>query len=331
MVANSSWDLYLLSVCGWYSWYVCESLLTIHLFFSFIRARMWKLDKRIEVHDCRYKFLSISARNWEMVTKRILFYWKCARDVSYSYGKCFVNIDFRLLFFSVTIKELKSFLGRVNCKMSTAKLLEHFNEIDVRKRGELRFDDFSHLFQKLLVTQNVMTTDFAWNLQLLTFFCSFVDHSRVLQLLWWLPIQQRQWDCTTTKLSVVFDQRSRRSIGKRWSCCINIFTWLRPRSIAWRSGAISYNSWGISNKKCFSVFFFKFQFIVNSSSTTSFRNKIVFGTLVMTKCTWIWRSHCRTTGFHLRITHTWLVTNFLVNPLQKLMFEHYEWVVVASN
>lgn len=39
--------------------------------------------------------------------------------------------------------------------MSTAKLLEHFNEIDVRKRGELRFDDFSHLFQKLLVTQNV--------------------------------------------------------------------------------------------------------------------------------------------------------------------------------
>lgn len=57
----------------------------------------------------------------------------------------------------VTIKELKAFLGRVNCKMSTAKLLEHFNEIDVRKRGELRFDDFSHLFQKLLVTQNVRT------------------------------------------------------------------------------------------------------------------------------------------------------------------------------
>ncbi|XP_037042281.1 1-phosphatidylinositol 4,5-bisphosphate phosphodiesterase gamma-1 [Bradysia coprophila] len=57
---------------------------------------------------------------------------------------------------TVTIKELKAFLGRVNCKMSTAKLLEHFNEIDVRKRGELRFDDFSHLFQKLLVTQNTL-------------------------------------------------------------------------------------------------------------------------------------------------------------------------------
>ncbi|KAJ6646988.1 1-phosphatidylinositol 4,5-bisphosphate phosphodiesterase gamma-1 [Pseudolycoriella hygida] len=57
---------------------------------------------------------------------------------------------------TVTIKELKSFLGRVNCRMNTAKLLEHFNEIDVRKRGELRFDDFSHLFQKLLVTQNTI-------------------------------------------------------------------------------------------------------------------------------------------------------------------------------
>lgn len=34
--------------------------------------------------------------------------------------------------------------------MNTAKLLEHFNEIDVRKRGELRFDDFSRLYMKLL-------------------------------------------------------------------------------------------------------------------------------------------------------------------------------------
>lgn len=50
------------------------------------------------------------------------------------------------------MKELKSFLSRVNCKMGTANLLEHFNEIDVRQRGELRFDDFLRLYQKLLVT-----------------------------------------------------------------------------------------------------------------------------------------------------------------------------------
>lgn len=51
----------------------------------------------------------------------------------------------------ITLKELKSFLSRVNCKISTQKLLEHFNEIDVRSLGELRFDDFSRLYQKLLV------------------------------------------------------------------------------------------------------------------------------------------------------------------------------------
>lgn len=53
------------------------------------------------------------------------------------------------------MKELKSFLSRVNCKMGTAKLLEHFNDIDIRQRGELRFDDFLRLYQKLLVTPMV--------------------------------------------------------------------------------------------------------------------------------------------------------------------------------
>lgn len=53
------------------------------------------------------------------------------------------------------MKELKSFLSRVNCKIATAKLLEHFNEVDVRQRGELRFDDFLRLYQKLLVSNTV--------------------------------------------------------------------------------------------------------------------------------------------------------------------------------
>lgn len=49
----------------------------------------------------------------------------------------------------ITIKEFKSFLSRVNCKITTQKLLEYFNEIDVKSRGELRFDDFARLYQKL--------------------------------------------------------------------------------------------------------------------------------------------------------------------------------------
>lgn len=54
------------------------------------------------------------------------------------------------------MKELKSFLSRVNCKIATAKLLEYFNEVDVRQRGELRFDDFLRLYQKLLVANTVI-------------------------------------------------------------------------------------------------------------------------------------------------------------------------------
>lgn len=53
------------------------------------------------------------------------------------------------------MKELKSFLSRVNCKMNTATLLEYFHEIDTRHRGQLSFDDFSRLYQKLLVSTTV--------------------------------------------------------------------------------------------------------------------------------------------------------------------------------
>lgn len=39
--------------------------------------------------------------------------------------------------------------------MNTAKLMEHFNEIDGRNRGELGFDDFSRLYLKLLMNSMV--------------------------------------------------------------------------------------------------------------------------------------------------------------------------------
>lgn len=55
----------------------------------------------------------------------------------------------------VTMKELKSFLSRINCKIPTAKLQEHFNEVDVRQRCEIRFDDFVRLYQSLLIGNTV--------------------------------------------------------------------------------------------------------------------------------------------------------------------------------
>ncbi|XP_017120555.1 1-phosphatidylinositol 4,5-bisphosphate phosphodiesterase gamma-1 [Drosophila elegans] len=50
----------------------------------------------------------------------------------------------------VTIKDFKLFLAGVSCKMTTGKFMEHFTE-DVRRKHDLKFDDFSRLYQKLLL------------------------------------------------------------------------------------------------------------------------------------------------------------------------------------
>lgn len=52
---------------------------------------------------------------------------------------------------NITLKELKSFLPRVNCKMSTNKLRDVFQSVDTRKSGQIGFDDFAALFHDQLV------------------------------------------------------------------------------------------------------------------------------------------------------------------------------------
>lgn len=73
----------------------------------------------------------------------------------FNYAFIFLFFYHLYAFARITMKELKSFLSRVNCKIATAILLEQFNEVDVRQRGELRFDDFLRLYQKLLVANTV--------------------------------------------------------------------------------------------------------------------------------------------------------------------------------
>ncbi|XP_058462061.1 1-phosphatidylinositol 4,5-bisphosphate phosphodiesterase gamma-1 [Malaya genurostris] len=53
---------------------------------------------------------------------------------------------------TVSLKEVKSFLPKVNCKITTARLNEFFHEVDCRRRNELGFDDFSRLYQKLMTS-----------------------------------------------------------------------------------------------------------------------------------------------------------------------------------
>ncbi|XP_046736207.1 1-phosphatidylinositol 4,5-bisphosphate phosphodiesterase gamma-1 [Diprion similis] len=51
---------------------------------------------------------------------------------------------------SVTLKDVKAFLPRVNCKIMTNRLREMFEDVDTRNRTELGFDDFVTLYHKLM-------------------------------------------------------------------------------------------------------------------------------------------------------------------------------------
>ena len=84
---------------------------------------------------------------WKMLVKRLY---------TLNFLKQPESLILSFILFRVTMKELKSFLSRINCKMITSKLLEHFNGVDVRQRGELRFDDFLRLYQKLLTSPTVI-------------------------------------------------------------------------------------------------------------------------------------------------------------------------------
>lgn len=53
----------------------------------------------------------------------------------------------------VTIKDFKTFLSSVSCKMSTSKFMECVTD-DIRRKHDLKFDDFSRLYQKLLLPVN---------------------------------------------------------------------------------------------------------------------------------------------------------------------------------
>uniref|UniRef100_A0A182X5M9 1-phosphatidylinositol 4,5-bisphosphate phosphodiesterase gamma n=1 Tax=Anopheles quadriannulatus TaxID=34691 RepID=A0A182X5M9_ANOQN len=52
---------------------------------------------------------------------------------------------------TASLKDVRSFLPKINCKISTAKLNEVFHEVDTRRRNELGFDDFTRLYQRLIL------------------------------------------------------------------------------------------------------------------------------------------------------------------------------------
>lgn len=62
---------------------------------------------------------------------------------------------------AIAQKDLKSFLSKLNCKISTAKLMEIFAEVDAKKRNEIGFDSFTRLYEKLMVSSNAINDIFS--------------------------------------------------------------------------------------------------------------------------------------------------------------------------
>lgn len=57
----------------------------------------------------------------------------------------------------MSLKEIKSFMPRLNCKISTNNLREIFNEVDTRRRNEIGFDDYANLYHKIIFDENVIS------------------------------------------------------------------------------------------------------------------------------------------------------------------------------
>ncbi|KAL3182847.1 hypothetical protein MRX96_034484 [Rhipicephalus microplus] len=50
----------------------------------------------------------------------------------------------------ITLKDLKAFFPKVNCKLSTSKLKEYFQEVDTNRAGEIGFEGFASLYHNLM-------------------------------------------------------------------------------------------------------------------------------------------------------------------------------------
>ncbi|XP_076340209.1 small wing phospholipase C gamma 1 isoform X2 [Tachypleus tridentatus] len=57
----------------------------------------------------------------------------------------------------VTLKDLKGFFPKVNCKLSNNKLKEHFQEVDARRGGEIGFEAFAALYHNVIFDDKVFS------------------------------------------------------------------------------------------------------------------------------------------------------------------------------
>jgi len=61
----------------------------------------------------------------------------------------------------IGLSELKKFMQRINCKISTSQLKEKFQSYDSNKSGEIYFDDFCSMLQDLVFSNSMFSTHFS--------------------------------------------------------------------------------------------------------------------------------------------------------------------------
>lgn len=60
-----------------------------------------------------------------------------------------------LTYFRHNLKHIKFFVSKINYKISNNELREIFNQVDTKKKGEIGFDEFTALYQKIIMSENV--------------------------------------------------------------------------------------------------------------------------------------------------------------------------------
>ncbi|GAB6030572.1 hypothetical protein CHUAL_007434 [Chamberlinius hualienensis] len=61
---------------------------------------------------------------------------------------------------TITLKDLKAFFPRINCKIPTSRLKEVFQEVDTKKRGELEFEGFATVYHTLIHDDKLFLENF---------------------------------------------------------------------------------------------------------------------------------------------------------------------------
>jgi len=62
---------------------------------------------------------------------------------------------------TIALPELKKFMQKVNCKIPTSALKEKFNKFDTKKSGDIYFDDFCSMFQELVFSKQMFSSNFS--------------------------------------------------------------------------------------------------------------------------------------------------------------------------